>query len=433
MSWHRFLLLAPLCLALSACGLFGGSEPANQPAELKPIKHPQIKAKVLWRRGIGDGTPLFSALRPIVHEKLVYAADAHGNIWAFNANNGKTVWKHATHLRLLSGPTLADGLLLVGGLKGHVVALDPKTGKKRWGKQLSSEVLSAPAGSDGTIVARCVDGITYGLSSDNGNQLWTYQSPVPRLSLRGAAKPTIANDDVILGLDNGKLVALSLDTGEVDWKSVLAVPTGASELEQLVDVDGHVAHHFGELYAASYGGKLAAMNTATGQILWRDDIASYSGVTLGDDMLYVSDNASTLYSLSSLTGKTNWKTDVLAYRQLTRPVLQGDNVVVGDKEGYLHWFTQDSGKRAGRFQVEDVGFTSAPAIAGKRLYVEADNGRLTALEIQPVKHPGKAHNEEAEQHGNSKNKPSGEKRKGSLHYVHPKNCGPFGCGLWQGH
>lgn len=383
----RYLLplLAPLCLGLSACGIFGGAKPAHKPAKLTQIKHPQIKAKVLWRRGIGEGTRLFSDLRPMVHGKRVYAADANGNVWAFNAKNGDTVWKHDTHLKLLSGPSLADGMIMVGSLNGHVVALNPKNGKEIWRGQASSEVLSAPVGSGGTIVVRSVDGIVYGLSASDGTRLWSYSSNEPRLTLRGTSRPVIADGDAIIGLDNGKVVALSMDTGKVDWKTVLAVPSGASELEQLVDVDGHLAHDFADLYAASYGDQLAAIDLQSGHILWRDKIASYTGVTLGRNTLFVADPSSTLYSLDSFTGARNWKNNVLSYRGLTRPVLQGNYVVVADQEGYLHWFTRAGGQLAGRFQVEDVGFTSAPVVSGNTLYIEADNGRLTAVRINPVK------------------------------------------------
>src|SRR5699024_8004718 len=88
------------------------------------------------------------------------------------------------------------------------------------------------------------------------------------------------------------------------------------------------------------------------------------------------------------TGDINWKNSKLSYRGLTRPVLQGDFVVAADREGYLHWFTRAGGKLVGRFRVEDVGLTAAPAVAGNHLYVEADNGRLTALKVESVSGTG---------------------------------------------
>lgn len=380
--WSRFFWVTLLPLALAACS----SAPVHKPAELKPINNPEIQVDVVWRRGLGNGTNgLITALRPLVHGQRVYAADANGNVWAFKRKNGDTIWKHGTHINLLSGPALAEGLILVGGLNGQVVALDSRTGKKRWETQLSSEVLSPPDGANGVIVVRTVDGIVYGLSATDGTRRWSFARREPRLTLRGTSAPIVVNGEVIVGLDNGKVVALSLNTGKQRWKAILAVPTGGSDLQQIVDVDGRLGHQQARIFAASYGGQLASLDTVTGQVNWRDKLTSYSGITVGRYTLFVSDSVGTLYSLDAFNGEHNWKNPALGYRGLTRPVLQGDEVVVGDREGYLHWFTRAGGQLVGRFRVEDVGLTSAPVVKGQYLYVEADNGRLTALKVRSVK------------------------------------------------
>jgi outer membrane protein assembly factor BamB len=225
----------------------------------------------------------------------------------------------------------------------------------------------------------------YGLSTADGSRRWSFSRNEPRLTLRGTSKPLIANGDAIIGLDNGKVAALALDTGEVDWQTVIAVPSGASELEQLVDVDGRLAKEGDDLFAASYGKQLAALDLESGRVLWRHKIASYSGVTSGKDALYVSAIDSTVISLDRITGSVYWKNGALSYRGISRPVIQGDYVLVNDREGYLHWFTQDGGKLAGRIQLEDVGFASAPVVEGHLVYVEADNGRLSAVKMSPIR------------------------------------------------
>ena len=43
-----------------------------------------------------------------------------------------------------------------------------------------------------------------------------------------------------------------------------------------------------------------------------------------------------------------WKLDMMTNRGLTRPAFYGNYVVVGDKEGYLHWIDTDIGSFVAR-------------------------------------------------------------------------------------
>jgi len=45
---------------------------------------------------------------------------------------------------------------------------------------------------------------------------------------------------------------------------------------------------------------------------------------------------------------TLWKVDQMTNRGLTRPAFYGNYVVVGDKEGYLHWLDSDIGSFVAR-------------------------------------------------------------------------------------
>jgi outer membrane protein assembly factor BamB len=70
--------------------------------------------------------------------------------------------------------------------------------------------------------------------------LWSVEQQVPRLSLRGTATPIIAKEVAISGFDNGKVMAVSLTTGDTVWDTALASPHGRTELDRLVDIDSAV-------------------------------------------------------------------------------------------------------------------------------------------------------------------------------------------------
>ena len=115
-------------------------------------------------------------------------------------------------------------------------------------------MLSAPAVGANVVVVRTVDGRLRGLSPTDGHELWFYEQPVPKLSLRGTARPTIVGDVVICGFDNGKVAAVSLADGSLVWEATVAPSHGRTELERLVDIDSAIEVVGNELYVVGLPG-----------------------------------------------------------------------------------------------------------------------------------------------------------------------------------
>ena len=78
-------------------------------------------------------------------------------------------------------------------------------------------------------MVRTVDGRLVALAPSDGRELWSYSQPVPRLSLRGTARPVIAGDLVLCGFDNGKVAAVELADGDL----VADVKAGRSRLSAI--------------------------------------------------------------------------------------------------------------------------------------------------------------------------------------------------------
>ena len=85
-----------------------------------------------------------------------------------------------------------------------------------------------------------------------------------------------------------------------------------------------------------------------------------------------------LWMLDRRNGSTQWKLDKMSNRGLTRPAFYGNYVVVGDKEGYLHWLDTDIGAFVARVRAGKKGFATAPLTVGTTLYVLTIKGELIA-------------------------------------------------------
>jgi outer membrane protein assembly factor BamB len=60
----------------------------------------------------------------------------------------------------------------------------------------------------------------------------------------------------------------------------------------------------------------------------------------------------------------------------------GEYVVVGDFEGYLHWFDSSNGEMLARTRAGSDAITTQPIARDGVLYVYGEGGALTALTIE---------------------------------------------------
>jgi len=194
------------------------------------------------------------------------------------------------------------------------------------------------------------------------------------------SQPKVVGSAVLVGYDDGKLVALSLLDGDELWKAAVSIPSGRSELERMADIDGDIGYRDDVVYAANFNGRAVAVDMVTGRMRWARDLSSHSGLSVDESRVYVVDEDDSIWALDRTSGATLWRQDKLLYRSLTAPGSMGDYIVVGDFKGYLHWLSKKDGKLAGRYKAAGVAIESTPVIIDHRAYVLAQNGSLTVLQ-----------------------------------------------------
>jgi len=380
-------LLLPLGLAalLIAAGCSKDKD-VEPPAVL--VKFPAtLPVKKLWGEGVGGGKKqrvLRLGLGPAVDNGVVFAASHKGELLAVSLDTGRNLWVKKLKLPLSAGPSAGAGLVVVGSSKGAVVALDGATGRELWRSRVNSELLSAPAISEQVIVMRSVDGRLHGLDAHNGKELWSVEQQVPRLSLRGTATPIIAKEVAISGFDNGKVMAVSLHSGDTVWDTALASPHGRTELDRLVDIDSAVRTVGDNVFATGFQGRTAMLALDSGQIWWAHDMSSYRGLAVDSDNLYVTQSDGIVVALRQRDGSELWRNQKLKLRRLSTPVLTSTAVAVADFQGYLHWLDKTTGELVARERVAKERVTNSPAAVGDTVVVLTDGGKLAAFRATPA-------------------------------------------------
>ncbi|QKT02713.1 outer membrane protein assembly factor BamB [Ectothiorhodospiraceae bacterium 2226] len=383
---RRLLTVAALAaLLLAGCATRSAVEPPAPLVEFEPT----VEVKRDWQRRAGGGDDKrYLRLAPLVADGAVYVGERGGTVRAYEAGSGRPLWRQDLEATLTSSPGWGAHLY-IGASDGTVVALAPDTGEEIWRARVSSEVLAPPREAGGVVVVRSGDGRLTGLDAREGRRLWVYDRTVPVLTLRGTSAPLLLGDWLLAGFDSGQLTALTLAEGGVLWELPLGVPRGRNELERMVDIDADPLVVGPLVFAASYQGRVGAIELESGRAVWARDISVHAGLATDArprgpavvGAVYVTDADDHLWALDARTGETLWRQDELRGRRLSGPAVHGDYVVVGDYQGYLHWFAREDGRLVARERADRRGVLAAPVVEGEYLYVHGRGGRLSAWRV----------------------------------------------------
>lgn len=397
-SLSRFALLTLSLLAVSGCAgldagremfsgltdsIFGDEDNADPPATLTEFTA-ELQIDQLWHESIGDGADKqFLKLIPAVQNDTVFVAARDGKLEALKTLNGDSLWSISTDYAFSAGPGLSSKSLVMGCISGEVINFDRFSGEQRWKVSAPSEVQATPVIADGIVIVRTTDGKVVGLRESDGGQLWSIEQSVPALSIRGAGAPIVSDGKVLVGAANGKLQALQLKDGKSLWEATIAMPSGRSEVERLVDLDVDPVENQGSIFIASFTGGTSAVSGSDGDVTWRNqEVSSSSGISADRRYLYVSDTHGEVWQLDQRSGAALWRQKDLHNRRLSAAVVYQSYVVVGDFEGYVHWLSINDGRQLGRIQVTKAPIEAKPVVFDGIVYIYAKDGTLAALKVK---------------------------------------------------
>jgi quinohemoprotein ethanol dehydrogenase len=221
---HAVLLLlmaAAACVALTACGGsdkgvpdFSADELTTLPEQdwitnggtllnqryspLDEINTSNVAdVKGVWRVHLGSATTskYSGEAQPLIHDGVAYVSTGASDVFALDADSGKTIWKYEGHLDdeistvccgwTSRGVALGDGNVYLGKLDGKLVALDADTGKEVWSADVGDwrkgeTITSAPLYYDGLVVTGLsggefgVRGSVTAYDAKNGKEVWRF-------------------------------------------------------------------------------------------------------------------------------------------------------------------------------------------------------------------------------------------------------------------
>jgi outer membrane protein assembly factor BamB len=374
---RRAILLAAPLLVLSGLGGCAGSSTVIPPSPL-PKFRAALRTRLLWSHAVGSegGRRLRLGFVPAVDRGVVYVASRGGRVAAYRLSDGRTLWvRHLGH-RLTAGPAVGSGVVVVGTERADLVALARRGGRVLWRAPLSTFLLAPPTVAEERVIVLASDGTVEAFSAHDGRSLWSVSTGLPHLVVRGGAAPLVVGRTVLVGLPNGKLLALDLRTGVRRYERRIGVPRGNTAVSRLVDVVGPMAAAGGNVYVSCVHGRLERLTVRGGRVVWSHRLSVYAGVRVDDLNAYTTTSHGIVRAYDRVTGFPLWTNRALRGRAPTVPVRFGPAVAVGDFRGYVFFLGRNKGRFVARVRPGTSAILAPPVAVSSRLVVLTSGGTL---------------------------------------------------------
>lgn len=348
-----------------------------------------------WSVSIGQGSSKTRRLNaaPIVMDGRVYTMDTGGDVQAVDAATGAVVWqarisvpKKNSNAAFGGGVGGGDGRIFATTGYGIVAAFDAKTGTELWRKTLGAPLRGAPAIANNRVFVLTQDNQIFALNAEKGDELWTVAGTVEVAGLLGAGAPAVALDTVVVGFSSGELNALRAENGRTVWTDALARTGRSTAMAALSDIDASPVIDRGRVYAIGHGGRMAALELATGQRVWERNFAGTSMPWVAGEFVFVVTLEGELLCVTRADGKVRWVLQLPNFGNVKKktnpikwagPVLASDRLILTGSNKELVVVSPYTGKITTTIKMSAAAF-QPPVIAGNTAYVLTDDGKLTA-------------------------------------------------------
>jgi outer membrane protein assembly factor BamB len=321
-----------------------------------------------WQITLPDG-PSAPAAVDATH---AYIPLRSGQLIAVALEDGATVW--TVRVPTPWAPAAGHALVFIAGDR-DIQALDAASGRPRWRAPLDHPVSIAPVFDTGWLFVGTDNGLVMALRADNGEVLWTID-----VGSRLVAPPAPADTSVYLALEDGRITAVDLYSGMPRWTRLLAMPS--SNILALDD----------RLFVGAEDNYFYCLALKDGAIKWKwrtgGDIVGWPIVD--EDRVFFLSLDNVLRALDRRSGTQQWQ-QAISTRTIGGPVRLGSLIVVATLSPHLQAFGSTDGKPAGSSPApkEDDLSTTLAAPPG-RIRLDGQDAfvlltRQGALEVMAVK------------------------------------------------
>ena len=355
-----------------------GSEFKEPPTPLNDLES-SINLEVIWQENIGehngDNLDIFHM------DDFLYVATSDGTIKKLDSNSGNKFWEKKFNVTVTSGIAGDGENLFFSTADGFLWCMD-HDGELIWKTLLSGAINSLPITYNSKVVVKLNSYKIVQLNSKDGSVIWKYQAAIPPLTFKSDGRLVQANNVVYLGLPGGKLIAIDSPTGGLVWESNISRAKGVTDIERANDITSHPVIDDAFIYGVTTNGDIAALDRRSGKSIWTEPISSFYGMAFDGMNLFITHDTGSIYSVNKIDGEIEWRQSGLKHRRIRVGTIIKDYIAFGDYDGYVHFLRIDDGSIVGRTKLEDSQIlNNIIKIDDSVIVVMTADGDLICLEV----------------------------------------------------
>lgn len=349
-----------------------------------------------WNVSIGEGNNLRARLaaEPVAAQGRVFTIDTNATVRAFDAATGGAVWstqfgtEKGNQAVLFGGGVAYDNgrIYATNGL-GYVAAIDARNGGIIWQVKPGGPLRGSPTAAGDTLYVTSQDNQLYSLKAADGTTNWSSAAAVEIAGVFGNASPAFAQGTIVAGFSSGELNAYRYENGRAVWQDALQRTSIRTSVASLSDIDADPVIDGGQVFAVGQGGRMVALDLASGQRVWELNIAGISTPWVVGDWVFVATDDAKLIAVARATGKVRWIQQMQPFENMKKkagpisysgPVLAGGRLIVVGSNGTLANYDPTNGSFQSQTRIR-ARINLSPIVANSTLFVLDDDGRLHAF------------------------------------------------------
>ncbi|HKC37055.1 MAG TPA: PQQ-binding-like beta-propeller repeat protein, partial [Chitinophagaceae bacterium] len=330
------------------------------------------------------GAPVRSS--PLIGGNTIFFGNTGGNFFAINKTTGKLIWQYNTGFSINSSAASQNGKLFFSDNKQTVYALKETTGQLIWKFDLANKqaypwrfdyYYSSPTLYENKLIIGGDDGYLYMLNQNDGKLVWKFKS---KGIIRSSA--AVFDNTIVVGDMDGTLYALDIKNGNQKWNFKTVGDSLNNEnfgFDRKAILSSPVISQNKILFGCR-DGFLYCLD-ASGKLLWKmDHRVSWviSTVAVKDSIIVTGTSDGRFVQAVNLnTGKQIWKTQTNTLHW-SSPIVVNNQLYIGGFDGNEYCFDLLTGKVISKFQTGGMVLSSA-VFDNDHLYLGSDDGCLYSL------------------------------------------------------
>ncbi|WP_022687624.1 PQQ-like beta-propeller repeat protein [Sphingomonas phyllosphaerae] len=352
------------------------------------------KPAKVWSAQINGGSNRARlAAGPVIAENKLFAVDVDATLHAFAADTGAKLWTRALpenddnrSARFGGGVSYDEGKLYATDGLGDVVAVNAADGSVVWRAKPGGPLRGAPSVANGQVYVLSQDNQIFALGQADGKVVWTQSASLETQGVFGVAAPAASSGTVVAGFSSGELNAYRYENGRTLWQDALSRTSITTSVSSLADIDADPVIEDGRVYSIGQGGRMVALEIATGQRMWEQNLAGISTPWVAGEWIFLVTDDAKLVCLSRANGKLRWISQLRGFKNEEKrsdpynwfgPVLAGDRLWLTNSRGELVGASPVDGSVQTTIEAGDE-YSLNPVVANQTLYTLDGKGVITA-------------------------------------------------------